>query len=186
MRKRWQILTDLLRDRPHTIGAEIGVFEGDTTEYLLRNLPGIALLICVDPFIHYHEQTVTLNPNKAKFHDADFEAVLTTFLNRMEPHKSKVSLRRCFSTEAVTHTTDASLDWAFIDGNHAYEYVRTDIELWLPKIKPGGMLSGHDYKVKGSQRNFGVTRAVHEIFGSDFDFQRHVWYHNVPLKTEIQ
>jgi len=180
MRKRWHILVDLLKDRPHATGAEIGVFEGDTTAYLLTALPGIHMLTCVDPFVHYPAQTVTLNPNKPKFHDADFDKVMLTFMRRTEPFRSKVHLIRAFSTEAVPIIADGSLDWAFIDGNHAYEFVSTDIRDWLPKIKPGGLLTGHDWNVKGSQRNFGVNRAVKEAFGDNFSFVRHVWYHQVP------
>lgn len=177
MRRRWEILVDLLKDRPHVIGAEIGVFEGDTTAHLLAHLPGINVLTCVDPFVHYPAQTVTLNPNKAKFHDADFDKVMLTFIRKVEPWRQKVRLMRLFSKGAVHRVDDASLDWAFIDGNHAYEYVRDDITMWLPKIKPGGLLTGHDWNVKGSQRNFGVNRAVKEAFGDDFGFTRHVWHH---------
>jgi len=177
--KRWNILIDLLKERPHQRGAEIGVFEGDTSYRLMEALPNLEKLFCVDPFEHYPDQTKTLNPNKAKFHDADYNQVMKTFLGRMAPHTERYLLLREYSLAAARLIEDHSLDFVFIDGNHAYEYIMQDIQAWLPKIKSGGLLSGHDYRVKGHNRSFGVTKAVHEVFKDKFEFRRFVWWHNV-------
>ena len=40
---------------------------------------------------------------------------------------------------------DASVDWVHLDARHDYASVKADIQAWLPKIKPGGWLSGDDY-----------------------------------------
>ena len=40
---------------------------------------------------------------------------------------------------------DESLDFVFIDGNHEYDFVFSDIKNWLPTVKCGGVLAGHDY-----------------------------------------
>ena len=40
---------------------------------------------------------------------------------------------------------DASVDWLHLDARHDYASVRADIQAWLPKVKPGGWLSGDDY-----------------------------------------
>lgn len=53
---------------------------------------------------------------------------------------------------------DRSIDFLFIDADHTYEGVREDIMLWLPKVKDGGVISGHDYDWTG------VERAVNEQF----------------------
>jgi hypothetical protein len=47
----------------------------------------------------------------------------------------------------------------YIDANHTHEEVKKDIQAWLPKIKKGGIISGHDY---GGWE--GVTQAVNEAF----------------------
>ena len=180
-KNRWQILVDLLQARPHGAGAEIGVFEGDTTVQLLRNLRRLKVLYCVDAFTHYPEHTATLNPNKPKFHDADFDRVAHTFKNRVQPYVAshQIHVLNLFSEQAAPMVPDASLDFVFIDANHAYEYVTQDIALWLPKVRPGGLLTGHDYGVRGARKNFGVTRAVQETFGKNYGNIRHVWYHEV-------
>lgn len=51
-------------------------------------------------------------------------------------------------------------DMVFIDGDHLYESVRRDIEIWRPLVAKGGLMSGHDYM----QYWPGVVRAVTEAF----------------------
>jgi hypothetical protein len=143
----------------------------------MNALPGLRKLLCVDPFIHYPDHTATLNPNKKKFYHADFDKVHDVFKTRMEPFSERYMLLKMFSSEAVNCIDDEMLDFVFIDGNHAYDYVKQDILLWRPKVKKGGVLSGHDYRVKGHKGNFGVTKAVREIFGTNYEFKRFVWWH---------
>ena len=63
------------------------------------------------------------------------------------------------SVEASKRFEDKSIDFIFIDGNHQYEFVKKDIIAWLPKLKEGGVLAGHDHDW---QR---VKDAVKEILG---------------------
>jgi predicted O-methyltransferase YrrM len=48
------------------------------------------------------------------------------------------------SRDAVNIFADGILDLVFIDADHRYDYIKEDIALWLPKIKAGGILCGHD------------------------------------------
>jgi hypothetical protein len=55
---------------------------------------------------------------------------------------------------------DATLDWVHLDARHDYASLKTDIQAWLPKVKPGGWLSGDDYdQVKWPE----VVQAVGEL-----------------------
>jgi len=83
------------------------------------------------------------------------------FLKNIEPIKHVVVPIRKTSLEASKMFADGSLHCVFIDANHKYECVKEDIQAWLPKIKPGGMLSGHDYGFDGGP----VHDAVHELIG---------------------
>ncbi len=49
-----------------------------------------------------------------------------------------------------------------IDGNHFYEYVKQDMELYLKKVKVGGYLTGDDYTEEGWWKG-GVKKAVDEM-----------------------
>lgn len=51
------------------------------------------------------------------------------------------------SEESVKDFGDGSLDVVFLDADHRYQQVKRDIELWLPKLKQGGLLCGHDCEV---------------------------------------
>jgi hypothetical protein len=176
-KRRWDILVELLKNRKHSVGAEIGVFEGDTTERLLRHLPKLKKFIWVDPFKHYPEHTATLRPKKPKFHDANFRKVERAFMNRVEIYKRNIEVVgfKMFSYDAAEKIEDETLDFVFIDANHAYEYISGDIAAWFPKVKIGGIISGHDYNVK--RKRFGVNRAVKTAFGENYQFYKHVWWH---------
>lgn len=62
------------------------------------------------------------------------------------------------SWEMADKFEDGAVDFVFIDADHSYESVVKDINAWLPKIKKGGMISGHDYN-----NSCGVKQAVTEL-----------------------
>lgn len=60
---------------------------------------------------------------------------------------------------------DNSLDFVYIDANHSYKNCKDDIKAYWPKVKIGGIISGHDYLAEGEYQEgtFGVKRAVDEF-----------------------
>ncbi len=64
------------------------------------------------------------------------------------------------SVKAASLFRDRSLDFVFIDARHDYESVKADITAWLPKVRVGGWLTGHDYHPGCWD---GVVQAVHEL-----------------------
>ncbi len=64
---------------------------------------------------------------------------------------------RKFSADAAADVPDRSLDFCYIDSNHSYESVLEDLALWSPKVKPAGLIAGHDY------RNFTNKPTIHVI-----------------------
>jgi len=83
-----------------------------------------------------------------------------TFLSNIESVKHVIKPIKMTSVEASKLYEDNSLDFVFIDASHEYEDVKEDILSWLPKVKVGGVLAGHDY---GDVFD-GVVKAVDEIF----------------------
>ena len=52
---------------------------------------------------------------------------------------------RLFSTAASVDFKDESLDFVYLDGNHGLMYVVQDLCHWVPKVRKGGIVSGHDF-----------------------------------------
>ena len=84
----------------------------------------------------------------------------------------QLHVARMDSEDAAKLFPDGYFDLVFIDSDHYYEAVKKDIPLWLPKVRKGGILSGHDY---ASKRHPGVEKAVKEIFGDDFYIAKDTW-----------
>ena len=72
---------------------------------------------------------------------------------------------RMTTSEASNHFVDGTVDIVFIDAEHSYEGVKNDILKWEPKVRKGGIISGHDYAPDGSSWPE-VKKAVDEHFGN--------------------
>lgn len=84
----------------------------------------------------------------------------------------KVGIKRMPSVEAAKLYENESLDFVFIDANHQYKWVKEDIQAWLPKVKKGGYIGGHDYS--DSDGHKGVVQAVNESF-ENFEILETSW-----------
>ena len=56
-----------------------------------------------------------------------------------------VEIVREYSLRAVERFSDGYFDWLYLDANHAYNAVASDLRAWIKKIEPGGIFAGHDY-----------------------------------------
>lgn len=177
LKSHHKALIDLIRKHvgePET-GAEIGVWKAETSEILARTFPR-CMLTLVDPWREwqpgesYHDE----HKRTGKLTAEEWEAAYAEARDRMnvvfrDSNFSPFSYRiiREQSAEAAAQVGDRSLDFVFIDANHTYESVKSDIELWLPKVTK--LICGHDYgSVRDRRgRGWGVSRAVHEAFGEE-------------------
>lgn len=129
---------------PHFNGIEIGVFMGCSSRLFLEHCK---FMYFIDPCREYEG-----NPDKGWFTTPkDFLRVLKDF------PEDQYTFLQLMSVEAAGHIPEP-VDFVFVDGNHTYPFVKQDIELYWPKIKSGGFISGHDYNQAD------VQRAVHEFF----------------------
>lgn len=91
------------------------------------------------------------------------------FLQNIEPVKDIIKPIKMSSVDAAKLYADKSLDFVFIDGLHSYEACISDIRAWLPKVKIGGYIGGHD--IDGPERFNGVRKAVNEVFPNEKDIE---------------
>lgn len=79
------------------------------------------------------------------------------------------------SVEAASALPDSSCGLVFIDADHRYESVRADIRAWIDKVRPRGILAGHDCYTYAE-----VFNAVqHELQGQFVTTDENVWIHRV-------
>jgi len=133
-------LAELFKDLGFTKGAEIGVLNGEFSLFLFKTIPNLKL-ICVDTWDDYAG-------NKG---DEIFKIAAKNLSGY------NVELKRMLSVDAAKDVKDESLDFVNIDADHQFDGVMTDIIEWSKKVRPGGIIFGHDYHVK---RYYGVIAAV--------------------------
>lgn len=171
---RWELIVEAaeLADLNVARYAEIGVFRGGNFKYILRRYP-IAQHYLIDPWDAYEEyvqsKTAMGIPHEKGLYEKAYAIVMRMFGNRDNVH-----IIREHASKAVDKIPD-DMDIIFIDGNHEYSYVKQDIENYLPKVRPGGILCGHDYGLYKS----GVKKAVDEVLGEDvFLANCMMWFHH--------
>ena len=104
------------------------------------------------------------------------------FANNIKPVMDYVNPVKGDSVEVAKSYKDSSLDFVFIDADHAYESVKNNLHAWFPKLKGAAIFAGHDY---GNPTN-GVKQAVDEFFkNANFHVEqrKHIWVVNMGQKN---
>ena len=140
-------------------GAEIGVFAADLSRRLLRARNDLKLHL-VDSWGDYDDSLRASGDYHATLTDASQEEFYARTKSIMEGFQGRAVIHRAKSVSAARKVPD-ELDFVFIDADHSYEGCRSDLEAWGPKVRPGGLLSGHDYD-NSDYPQWGVKRAVDE------------------------
>lgn len=138
-------------------GAEVGVGSGTFSKHLVGSCD-FKKFYCVDSWRHLEQYRDIANGS-----DSQHEARYLKACQNLNSHGC-VEMLRMTSREAAEIIPDESLDFVYIDANHAYEAVSQDLQLYYGKVREGGIFGGHDY-VNGerSEGSFGVKRAVNEF-----------------------
>lgn len=166
---RGKILVRLAHAHHWRKGVELGVLKGSTFLRLLNACPELSL-VGVDLWIPQPDKEALEGGRSYSSHDLD--GYFARLQKETEPYGERAQLLRMSTVDAATHFPKEYFDFCFIDADHTYEGVKADIEAWLPKIRKGGWMMGHDY----NQTDFpGVVRAVRERFGACQLFLDHVW-----------
>lgn len=84
---------------------------------------------------------------------------------KAEIDKGTIQMHIGYSTDCAFHFEDGYFDWIYIDTNHSYQTTFAELRAYAPKMKPGGIMAGHDF-INGnwiSTLRYGVREAVYEF-----------------------
>ncbi|MGH2617693.1 MAG: class I SAM-dependent methyltransferase, partial [Thermomicrobiales bacterium] len=145
--------------------AEIGVWQGDFSHWILEITRPRSLHL-IDPwgFSLAERDRATWHGGAAARGQEDMDRIYEGVASRFagEIAGGLVTIHRSPSSEAVVEFPDGYFAWIYVDGDHFYDAVRRDLELWKPKLRQGGIIAGDDYRespVYGTD----VIRAVDEF-----------------------
>ena len=161
-------LLDLIKelgDNSEKTMIEIGSFVGESTILFAQSFKKV---IAIDPFLADYDPA---DPTSYLF---EFKNVYDTYLDRTSSY-SNIQTLTMTSDEASNVLNEETFDFVYIDGLHTYTGVKTDIINYLPKVKKGGVIGGHDY-TNLIPHLVGVYEAVNEMFGiPDKVFKDNSW-----------
>ena len=161
--RRWEVINIFITQFNWKIGVEVGVNEGENIFEIAKNNSKLKIY-GVDPY-KIQKENILYNE---EYNDESLSIIKRKILKESLKYPNlKIIIDR--SDNASKQFDKESIDFVFIDGDHSYESVKTDINCWEPKVKEDGLIMGHDY-------NWGdVARAVGERFTEVWILSDNVW-----------
>jgi predicted O-methyltransferase YrrM len=171
---------------------EIGCWTGQSTAVIcayLRSLPHWnGRVHVIDPFEGTSDSKL---PQLAK--EYDIRAIFEHNM-KMLGFEKFIEVHQGLSQDKFFLFPNNSFDFIFVDGDHKYSGVIKDLELYWPKLRPGGIMIGHDYDSNAWDERFienefaenkhhGVIKAVNEFF--DVDSIEHHSHFFVAKKANV-
>lgn len=150
---------------------EVGCWTGHSTSILAQRAKDINKTVVVVDNFKGNEGTPL-----QEF--AESNSVYNIFVNNMRELGlyHNVQVMYTDSNNAHSNISNNSYDLLFIDAGHTYSQVKNDLINYIPKVKKGGIICGHDYEsdtfdeahinedyVNG--KHHGVIKAVNEVLG---------------------
>ena len=148
---------------------ELGSFQGRSSVAIASVLPPESILFCVDHFEGSPEhRTMKLDLNN----------LFQSFQKNIEAFgvSDRIRVLRMSTVDAAGQFATASVDLILLDAAHDYESVKTDLEHWYPKLKPGGALFCDDYEPAWP----GVQQAVEAAGLKGEVVARALFFHRKP------
>lgn len=135
---RVELMSKICSQFPNGVGVEVGTFKGSFSKQIIQNWNGT--LYMVDVWRGLKDGYID-----SSNHLLQSENVYEEAMKNIEGYEDRAVMIRASSEISAKIFNDNSLDFVYIDANHAYDYVVQDIKLWFPKVKIGGYILGHDY-----------------------------------------
>ena len=142
---------------PGGIGAECGVYKGEFSRALLEKLSPKQLIL-IDPWYLYTKEWHWGEGDRSTI------SALCNILREFEDQlvSKQVVIRVDDDLVVLSQMPDRHLDWAYIDSTHLYAPTVKELEILRRKVRPKGIIAGHDWQPDPSHRHHGVCKAVRE------------------------
>ena len=146
----------------HAKIAELGTYKGVFAEEIYQ-ICQPSELVLIDLFPSYPVQSGNADGNELEYVHGDelYAVCLQKFMGN-----EAIIVKRDF-TSAFLNYPDNYFDMVYIDADHSYEGVKHDLMLAYQKVKPNGLIMGHDYEFNLEKTSnihfFGVKQAVDEF-----------------------
>lgn len=160
------------------VGLELGILRAESFCTLLQNCPKIKTLYGVDSWKPYTD--ILLQPYSVSDKQQEMIKFIAYHNIKYSGYQHKAIILEKDSNQALSDIPDNHLDFIFLDAYMNYEQVKNDLTVWYPKVKPGGLFTGHDYNSVAVQKGIEEFRKQHNITTtlSVFD-QAWAWRKNV-------
>jgi predicted O-methyltransferase YrrM len=117
---------------------EIGSYQGVSSGRIAAGLAGGGMLYCIDPW----QPTAQGSRNPCW-------RIFERHIRRLGM-EGRVTVIRGFSNE-VAPRIPGGLDFAFVDGDHSWEGLKTDWSIICDKLRRGGLVCLHDVAIPASE-----------------------------------
>lgn len=134
---------------------EIGSYRGKSCAALAVGSAPLGHVTAIDPHLSSEGAGKT-------GYNADDEAIFHQTMQRLGVADRVTHIVKTSHDARADWPDDKPIDFLWIDGDHSYEGLRTDLNDWGSLVSPGGILAGHDYKHRE-----GVRKAWHEYFNNN-------------------
>ena len=154
--------------------AELGVNKGEFSEKILS--------ICQPQKLHLVDiwGSERYNQDIRKSVEKKFEKEISA---------GKVEINLGLSSDVVEKFSDNYFDWIYVDTDHTYQTTKAELEKYQSKIKPGGIIAGHDYILGNFEgmMKYGVKEAVYEFCKNhDWEIIHLTMENNIPPSFAIR
>lgn len=149
------LYSDMVKKFNSGLFVEIGVWYGRSAAYMATEIYNSNKQITLD---------IIDNFKKSPIEDVKKNLAIFDFVNVIQGD----------SSGSAKMYYDNSIDFIFIDADHSESGVTRDIKAWLPKLKKGGVMAGHDY---GNPRYSGVKKAVDSLLNVK-QVSKQCWYYD--------
>ena len=177
-------LGKLLESEGFTVGIELGVQSGYYSKTILSHWKSCERYYLVDIWQQQENYMDGANVNNHQQ-----ESLFKGAQALLKPWQDKAVFLRKYTSQAVHDVPDNSVDFVYVDARHDYCGATEDIELYWPKLKAGGLMTGHDYKLASEgpagddwsvcadgSKHPGAVRGAVDEFAAKHGFQVVVTY----------